>query len=426
MMFIDALLMLSAHVQPTDVTVPAISQVESVPREPSPFDFVRGVRDHYRTSMVHDRCEFVVAEDGGDRIRTEITLRSVPNTEGPRLMLEFGPFTMLAEANRFSMVHRHNRKSVLLTEGSPVLKLIRDVMPPLPIPQIPLVVQGVREDSSVLDELESLGAWFQSLQISSVRRHDQGFIAEGETLFGNRALIRTDISFRILHIRSEIKNGPVRGVLEMNAFELPPCELESWDHFVGDRELVGQLTSLISLPSAVQVGDPLPELGLVDDALQPWSFDAAIERGVAAAPASRQFIALVFYDTSSDAARRDASIALDALRDVSRQLRRAAALGTGPMIRLSPITVGAIQWQSLSTDVIRFEQERLSEPLETELLEVEDSFAWAPPFADPIQRFHPDDRCVVAIVDSHKRVVSILSILDDREALIHELKEVVR
>lgn len=426
MKLFGVLLAMLTCLQPTEVPLTKVDPPQPASQAITPFEFAQGIRHFYRSGRLHERYDIVVSEEGGDRIRTEVKLRSVVTTDGPRMIVDFGPFSAMVESSRLAIVHRHNRKSVLKVEGEPAIDLISGVMPPLPIPQIPFMLQtGSKEESNAI-ELESLGNWFRLLQIVEVETKDGGFLALCESLRGNRATIRTDRTFRIVQCSAEIDNRGARGTFEMNVFELPPADIESWDHFVSDREIVSDITSLIALPSFVHVGDRLPELGLLDDELQPWSLDVIFERGIASAPASRQFVAIILYDAASDAALSDAVSAVGVIQDLARQLRRAAAIGDGPMIRLTPIAAGTIGRRTISTDDIAFERKRWPQGADSELLDVDTSFAWAPPFSDPIRRFHPDAQCTIVIVDGQKRVEAILPVSGDRESIIQSLNEVVK
>jgi hypothetical protein len=395
--------------QPLEIdSTTATSDHAVLSSEVDPVEFTRGVRERYRRCDIHETYDIEVSQDFVETIRAQVSVFSGSDETGHRLMVEFGPFSMLVESSRIALIHRYNRKNVLVAEGRSAAELISESIPPLPIPQLPLLMQSDREDSAAFDELAHVGPWFDGLLVERVQREGDSMVADGRIRVGNSVRIEVDSDFRISNMVCQLDVAEQRGRLTLKSTVVAQRAVPTWESFIGGREKVSTIAELRSLPSEIKVGDRLPELGMLTDQLQPWSFDETITGAVALAPASRQFVVIVMYDCASEASRVDAVMALDAVREASRRSRRAAALGTGPMVRLTPVVAGAFALRSLSTDELLAEKDRWPAAADSELPEVDPVFAWVPAGADPISRFVPEARCVVVVVDGQRRVMAAI------------------
>lgn len=409
--------------------VPTQSVQDSSSIEVDPIEFARRLRDRYRCCDIHETYEIEVAQAGADSVRAVVAVRSESDTHGRRILVEFGPFSLLAESSRIALTHRFNRKAVLVAEGRPAIQMLGEVMPPIPIPQLPLLLQSSREDSAFFDEFNGLGPWFEGLTVLRVRSASETIVAECQIRDGNRISIEVDSQYRIRRIQCDISIAEQSGKFILRSAASEAAAIPTWDGFVGEREVVATVGDLKALPGEIKVGDRLPELGVLTEHLQHWSFDETVAGALALAPASRQFVVMVLYDCSSDASRADAVVAYDAVREASRRARRAAALGTGPMVRMTPVLAGTVAIRSLSTDELRVEQERWPAVSDSELLEVTPAFVWVPAGADPISRFAPDARCVTVLVDGQRRIVAVLPFdaqSQDVEAFTIDVLDVVK
>lgn len=421
---------------------PLAAAQEATPAEPAPpgaaepsrgIDpaiWMDGVRAAYRDAVVHEHHTIIVTPPHGEASSAVIVTRTSPGEKGPRTWMQLGPFDVLFEPSRVAIVHRHNRKTVLVREGGEGLAPLMDAAPRIPLPQLAWISGAGTAKGSALDELRELGAWFEGLEIREVVVGGDGLAV---TAFAQRdgehprAQVRVDESNRVVEFVARVRaseSPDAWGELRVSSREIEKEPIPEWDAFIAGRERVTSISQLRPAPSQIPVGVTLPSLGFMTRAMEAWDFGAISAGAETQAPGARHLFAFVLYDASKARPRDDGASGYDAVYRAARQMRRDSAVRRTPLVRIHAVPVGVVGVDDFRPDLMEKREKSWSELVAPLGPENGAAHVWSSIGADAIGRFVPESAAVVVLTDASLRILGVIPLdgrAGDTDALANEV-----
>ena len=407
----------------------AVSAQQPEPQGIDPAVWMDGVRAAYRDTLVHEQHTITVIPPGGDPTSAQVVTRTVATEGGSRTWVRLGPFDVLIEPGRAAVIHRHNRKTVLMREGGSGLGPLFDVVPRIPLPQIEWLVGGGESGGAALSELQPLGSWFEGLVLERVSVGPDGLAttAVGALVDDRPSVeVRVDESNRVVDFTARVatEEGPV-GEMRIISREIDKEPVPEWAEFVAGREAVASLALLKAEQSQIPAGTVMPGLGFMTGAMEGWDHEAVLKAAEASHPGSRQLFAMVVYDAGKPASVADAAGGFVSAYRAGQQLRRQSAVDARQLPHLILVPVGVVGVDDFRPDALKQREAKWAEVI-TPLRAGDPGAAhvWTSVGPEVIGRFVPDSAAVVVVTDATLRILAVIPLdgrASDNDALAREI-----
>jgi hypothetical protein len=288
------------------VAVIAFGQPDDVPREWHPGEIFGETRKAYRAGPVADDVSVEVTIDGGapraERLTVRIDAAGVGLEDGPkRVLLELGPLRVYVGGGRLIATHSAEPGAYFEAPFEKQISLVslQEVLPPLPVPQLALVIPDDAAMRTPTPYTKGVG-WDRAeyegdATPPSVRVYGRGFDGPVELAIDPK-------TSRIAGFAARFQSDSHDAVLELTCRPVPPGDPAAWEPDVTGRTRVGTLSALRSGARRVELrpGDRVPDFTLIAPDQTAWSLLAAGRE------ASSRPVAVLLFRVPADAARATA------------------------------------------------------------------------------------------------------------------------
>ena len=267
----------------------------------------------YRFAATADRVRVTLIGADGQSDMHSLVVRCVPGAAG-LARVELGDLALVATDDRLVAIHQRDPTTFAeivpqRSSGNPG-QVLRELLPPLPIPQISLAFDAAEVDwCPLVDGLR----WQHAERIKLDGR--DGVRLRGTSNAGDATL--EIVGARVRRFEAELaEGGATKLIVECSPIE--PDDPGAWPLDVAGRREVGGLGALRPLASGIEPGGRLPRL-----ALSPGTRRLGQDTEPGLMPENRLYtVLLIRDDTPAETTRLGTLAALHAMTELQRELLR--------------------------------------------------------------------------------------------------------
>lgn len=225
---------------------------------PSPDEVIAAVVDRYRSAPTCERIRVEVRSESGGVSRSWAVVRMVPGAE-PRIGLELGPLRIVADGRSLTAVHERN-PSILYSapipgEGPISTRRLLEALPPVPIPQLDLLLAPDPLRPDLLTPYARSVTWTAA---TADARSPGRLILTGASDRGGVTLTVKSGQIQSLGIRDDSRGVTIR----LQHSPILPCRAEDLDINTDGRTPVASLADLQPRSGVLRPGSPVPDMSL--------------------------------------------------------------------------------------------------------------------------------------------------------------------
>jgi hypothetical protein len=387
----------------------------------------------YTWDPIAERIAYVVRDASGES-RSVAWLRldrgDAQAGRPARFRVDLGRLSAYGEGDRLVAVHALNNQdaAVLHLPGGVTPRALHGALPRLVMPQATWCFGERRENLATEGELFGIGAvrWREHAQKTDDGPRIEGAIGDlsGEAQGGSIALL-VDEATGVLK-RLTLTLGSVELLADVE--RLPTEDPARWEIPHAARTVLGTLTALKALPAEVAIGDRLPTIGFLTDAMEGWSLVDQL-KAIAALPpqpASRVAGALILVQPTDEGTLRNLRAAALATDSLSREFDIQRRQGSLASPRMTGAVIALVELGDVTPKRLHDLRARVDKPLQgVQTL----PRLWSAGSFDALKRLAPGCRSAVVLVDGDQRVLGVIPLdgerVVDAPSLIDELRQII-